>query len=233
MVRLDAEKGTFSKIAGGYYEIPSDIIKSFTSEREKRKMEKQEDKDEDNDIGIDNLEISDIYVMPDGSTKIVSEQYYVRIIQYYDMNCKCMKTKYDTFADDIFVLSIDAKGKLDWVKKIPKSQHAPNAYGPGISINSLAVGNSVHIFYIDNLKNFNLPPTEAPKRHEDRRGGFLTGVSVSANGDVKKYNLGEIEKYDTNFYIREFVDGGNNNLISTERRKKQNILFSIEVKDTK
>lgn len=230
MVKLDAEKGTFSKINGGYYEIPSDIIKSFTSEREKRKMEKKEDKDEDNDIGIDNLEISDIYVMSDGSTKIVSEQYHVRVTYYYDMNCKCMKTKYDTFADDIFVLSIDAKGKLDWVKKIPKAQHSPNAYGPGISINSMAVGNDVHIFYIDNLKNFNLPLTEAPKRHEDRRGGFLTGVTVTGKGDVKKYNLGEIEAYDTNFYIREFVDGGNNNLISTERRKKQNILFSIELK---
>jgi hypothetical protein len=230
LVKLDVAKGNVSKVNGGYYEIPSDIIKSFSSEREKRKMEKKEAKDEDNDIGIDHLEIKDIYSMPDGSTKIVSEQYYVRVTYYYDMNCKCMKTRYDTYADDIFVLSIDKSGKLDWVKKIPKSQHASNAIAQGLSINSYAMGNEVHIFYIDNIKNMNLSEKEAPKRHEDRMGGFLTGVTVTAKGEVKKYSLGEIKTYKTNFYIREFVDGGRNNLISTERRKKKNVLFSIDIK---
>ncbi|MGZ4035583.1 MAG: hypothetical protein ACXVP4_12015, partial [Bacteroidia bacterium] len=139
-------------------------------------------------------------------------------------------TRYDTFADDIFVLSIDKAGKLEWVKKISKSQHAGNAAAEGLSINSMAIGNDIHIFYIDNIKNIDLPPTEAPKRHEDRKGGYLTGVTINQKGDVKKYNLGEIETYDTNFYIREFVDGGRNNLISTERRKRKNILFSIDIK---
>ncbi|MFL5764226.1 MAG: hypothetical protein ACJ77K_09810 [Bacteroidia bacterium] len=230
MVKLDVASGTFSKVNGGYYEIPSDIIKSYTSDREKRKLEKKESKDDDHDIGIDNLQIRDIYSMPDGSTKIVSEQYVVVETYYYDMNCKCMRTRYDTYADDIFVMSIEKDGKLGFVKKIPKSQHAAGAYGAGISINSLAVGNDVHIFYIDNIKNMDLPPTEAPKRHEDRRGGFLTGVTVTAKGDVKKYSLGEIEKYETNFFIREFVPGGRNNLISTERKKRKNTLFSIDVK---
>ena len=229
MVKLDVETGTFTKIKGGYYEIPTDVIKAFTSEREKRKMDKQADKDEDGDIGISNLEINEIYVMDDGTTKIVAEQYHVQVTYYYDMNCKCMKTKYDTYADDIFVMSISVDGKLEWTKKIPKSQHANGAYGAGISINTMKKGNDVHIFYIDNIKNLNLPSDQAPKRHEDRRGGFLTGVTVTTKGDVKKYSLGEIETYDTNFYIREFVDGERNNLISTERRKKQNILFSVEV----
>lgn len=229
MIKLDVETGTFTKVKGGYYEIPTDIIKSFTSEREKRKLDKQADKDEDNDIGISNLEINEIYMMDDGSTKIVAEQYLVQVTYYYDMNCKCMKTKYDTYADDIFVMSISADGKLEWTKKIPKAQHANGAYGAGISINTMKVGNDIHIFYIDNIKNLNLSVNEAPKRHEDRRGGFLTGVTITSKGDVKKYSLGEIETYDTNFYIREFVDGGRNNLISTERRKKRNILFSVEV----
>jgi hypothetical protein len=76
----------------------------------------------------------------------------------------------------------------------------------------------------------NLPVTEAPKRHEDGRGGFLTGVTISTKGDVKKHSLGEIEEFDTKFFIREFVPGERNNLISTERRKKRNVLYSVEVK---
>jgi len=230
LVKLDVASGSVSKLNGGYYEIPSDIIKSFTSEREKRKMEKQEAKDEDNDIGIEHLEIKKIYATPDGSTKIVSEQYWVKVTWYYDSSCKCMRQRYDTYADDIFVISIDKEGKLAWVKKIPKSQHAPNAMGQGLSINSYAVGNDIHVFYIDNIKNMDLPENQAPKRHEDKRGGFLTGVTISSKGDVKKYSLGEIAVYKTNFYIREFVNGEKNNLISTERKKKKNILFSIDIK---
>lgn len=230
VVKLDVASGTVSKVNGGYYEIPSDIIKSFTSEREKRKMEKKEEKDEDNDIGIEHLQIKDIFAMPDGSTKIVSEQYWVKVTYYYDSSCKCMRTRYDTYADDIFVLSIDKGGKLEWVKKIPKSQHAGNAAALGLSINTYTTGNDVHVFYIDNIKNMNLPENMAPKRHEDRRGGFLTGVTINPKGDVKKHSLGEIETYETNFYIREFVDGKHSNLISTERRKKKNILFSIDIK---
>jgi hypothetical protein len=86
------------------------------------------------------------------------------------------------------------------------------------------------VFYVDNLKNLNLPVTEAPKWHEQGRGGFLTGVKIDENGNQSKYNLGEIEKYETNFYIREFVDGGRNNIISSERKRKMNSLYSIEIK---
>ena len=163
------------------------------------------------DIGVDNLRIRDIYEMPNGSTKIVSEQYWVRRITYYDNSCHCMKTKYDTYADDIFVMSIDAKGKLEWVKKIPKAQHSSDAIGDRLSINPMITGNDLHIFYIDNIKNLNLPATEAPKVHQNRMGGFLTAVTVNEKGDVKKFSLGQINDFDTNFFIRGFEDGGNNN----------------------
>lgn len=55
------------------------------------------------------------------------------------------------YADDVFVLSIGKVGKLEFVKKIPKSQHAPNRLGQGLSINSKALGNDIHCFYIDSL----------------------------------------------------------------------------------
>lgn len=229
LVKMDPDKGTFTKMNGGYYEIPSEVIKAFTSDRERRKIEKKERKDESFDLGINDLEISNIYSMDDGSTRIISEQYYVTQSYYYDASCKCSRVKYDTYAMNIFVLSIGANGRLDWVKKIPKAQHANGAYGPGISINSLKVGNDIHLFYVDNLKNFNLPVDQAPKWHQDGKGGFLNGVTVRPNGDIKKYNLGEIEDYKTPFRIREFTDGGRTNLISTERRKKKNVLYSIEI----
>lgn len=230
MVKLDVDKGSVSKINEGYYEIPSEIIKSYTSEREKRKLEKKEENDEDKDLGVENLKLRNVYYMPDGTTKVVAEQYVMIVTSYFDFSCKCQRTRYDTYADDIFLISIDSKGKQEWVKKIPKNQHASDARGAGLSINTYVTGNDVNIFFIDNIKNENLAVTEAPKRHENGRGGFLTAIRVTPNGDIKRYNLGEIDDYETNFYIRYFVDGENNNLISTERRKKEDMLFSIDIK---
>lgn len=229
MVRLDVDKGQAVKINGGYYEIPSEIIKAYASEREKRKLEDKEAKDANNDIGVDYLKIRKIYYgLDDGSTKIVAEQYHVEERTKYTSNGT--QTTYDTFADDIFVLSISKDGKLEFVTKIPKAQHSNDARGAGLSINSMVTGHTVHIFFIDNLKNYNLPPTQAPARHENNRGGFLTAVTVDEKGGIKKFNLGEIEKYETNFFIRGFVNGDFHNLISTERKKKMNKIFSLSVK---
>lgn len=226
MFTIDTKQGIAMKPESGYYEFPAEIIKSFMSEREKRRTEKKEAKDAD--IGIEYLKIRSIYKMKNGSTTILSEQFHTETHTYY--NGRTTTTTYDTYAEDIFLMNIDAAGKMKWVKKIPKGQHSNDSYGPQLSFKSYLSNDIIHIFYVDNLKNLNLPPTEAPKWHEQGRGGFLTAVKVDENGNQSKFNLGEIDKYETNFYIRYFVDGGLNNIISSERKHKMNTLYSIEIR---
>lgn len=228
MVRLDVEKGQTVKMNGGYYEIPSEIIKSYISDRDKRKLEKKEDKDENNDIGVDNLVIRKIYCLANGTTKIVAEQHV--IVATTHNSGSSTSTTYRTYDDDIFVFSIDKNGKFEYAIKIPKSQTSANITGKGISFNSMMVGNTLHIFFLDNIKNANLSPTEAPARHSEGMGGYLVGIAIDEKGGMKKLNLGEVDKFETNFYIRTFVRGGYNNLISTERKKKMNKLFSLSIK---
>lgn len=231
MVRLDVEGGTISKLNGGYYEIPSDVIKSYMSDRQKEKIEKKEKKhkdDETKELGINNLQIRDIYAMQNGSSTIIAEQYWVEVYTHY--NGKTTTTTYKTFAFDIFVMNIDANGKLAWVKKVPKRQRSGDAMGKGLSLSSYAIGNDVHLFYIDHIENFDLPETEAPRTHMNNAGGFLVGVHINETGMIRKYNLGDVKQYETNFFIRDFIDGRNNNLIDVERKKKKNILFSIDIK---
>ncbi len=231
MVKLDPTSGKFSKLGGGYYEIPSDLIKSFMTDREKEKLEKREKKNEGNekkDLGISNLEIKNIHFLENGSTIIVSEIYYVIVSTSY--NGKTTTTTYDTYANDIFVFSIDAAGNLGWIRKIPKRQHANDAAGEGISLSSAVKGNHVHLFYLDHLDNFSLKENEAPRVHLNRKGGFIAGVEINEKGDVKKYNLGAAEQFETNLYMRRFIDGRKNNLVAVERKKKKNMLFSIDIK---
>lgn len=231
MVKLDATNGKFSKLGGGYYEIPSDIIKSFMTDKQKEKLEKKEKKnegDEKRDLGINDLEIQDIHFLENGSTVIVSEIYYTIVNTYY--NGKTTTTTYHTYARDLIVFSIDQAGNLSWIKKIPKLQHEASAAGVGISMSSAVRGNHVHIFYLDHIENFTLKENEAPKMHQSRAGGFIAAVDIDEKGIIKKYNLGEAKQYETNLYLRRFIDGRKNNLVAVERKKKKNMLFSIEIK---
>lgn len=226
MVKLDVEKASVSKLNGGYYEIPSDVIKSYSSAREKKRMDKKESKG--TDLGINNLKLRNVYTTANGSVKFVAEEYLQTVTVV--SNGKSTSRKYDTWADDIFVISVDNKGKMEWVKKIPKAQHSNDWLAASLSINTMVTENDLHIFFLDNLKNWNLPENEAPREHQDRRGGFLSAVTIDAKGNITKNNLGDTKVYKTNFFIRFFVPGNSRNLISTERRKKKNILFSIEIK---
>ena len=232
MVRLDAASGKFAKLGGGYYEIPSELIKSYMTDRQKEKLEKKEKKNEGNekkDLGINNLEIKNIHFLENGSTIIVSEIYYVVVTTTTNSKGQT-STRYDTYANDIFVFSIDPAGNLAWIKKIPKRQHEGGASGIGISFSSAIKGNQVHLFYLDHIENFTLKENEAPKMHQSRRGGYVAGIQINEKGEIKKHNLGEAEQYETNLYCRKFIDGRKNNLVAVERKKKKNMLFSIEIK---
>lgn len=231
MVKLDPSTKKISKVGGGYYEIPSEIIKSFMTDKQKEKLEKKEKKnegDERKDLGINDLLIRDFHFLDDGSVVIVSEVYYVVTHTYY--NGKTTTTTYTTYAKDIIVFNIDPAGKLAWIRKIPKSQRAGNAAGPGLSLSSMVKGKHVYIFYLDHIENFTLKEDEAPRVHQDGRGGYVAAVDIDEKGVVKKTNLGEAEQYETNLYMRNFIDGKKNNLITVERKRKKNMLFSIEIK---
>jgi len=42
--------------------------------------------------------------------------------------------------------------------------------------------------------------------------------------------MGAAEQFETNLYMRRFIDGKKNNLVAVERKKKKNMLFSIDIK---
>ncbi len=232
MVKLDVTNGKFSKLGGGYYEIPSELIKSYMTDKQKEKLEKKEKKNEGNekkDLGINDLIIQKVHFLENGSTVIVSEIYFVVTTTTYDSKGNS-RTTYNTYANDIFVFNIDPTGNLAWVKKIPKRQHEGGSSGTGISISSIVKNNHVHLFYLDHIENFTLKENEAPRMHQSRAGGYIAGIDINEKGDIIKYNLGPAAQFETNMYMRNFVAGNKNNMVAIERKKKKNMLFSIDIK---
>ena len=230
VLRLDPKSGKFTNLGGGYYEIPGDIIKSYTSDREKRKLEKKEDKtegDESKDLGIANLKIRSLNFMDDGSVAIVSEVFSIITTTHTSGTSSTSYT--DVFADEIFVFNFDPAGKLAYIKKIPKRQRGAGE-AKDISISSTVKNNHVHIFYSDNPANFSLNENEPPKTFRDETNGIITCVDIDEKGEVKKYNLGEMNQFEANIHLRDFSSGRKNNMIAVEKKKKKNVLFSIDIK---
>lgn len=221
IVTLDVEKSMISKVNGGYYELPTQFLETFMSDRQKKKAEKKMEEDEDYDLELNYLRIRAIYCTPDGSTKIVSEINYV--IKRTDSNGH---TTYTYVYNDVVLMNIK-NNKLDWVNKIPKS--TANGFGRGLSINSLIIGDNLYIFWKDKPENSNLPAGEKPKKFGGTNG-MLRACMIDAKGQMKFTDIVDVAPYDMHFDIKNFVDGGYNNLISTERRKKENMIFSIDVK---
>jgi len=213
------DKASISKVNGGYYELPMDFIKSFMSERQKKKAE--EKMDDDDDLELNNVRVRAIYVTSDGATRIVSEIHYIRVNRSSNGS-----TTYTYFYKDAIVMNIKG-GKLDWVTKIPKNQVSTT--GRGCSINTLLVGDNVHVFWKDKPENSKRAGTEPPVRFGGTNG-MLRACMIDSKGQMKYTDIEDVERYDMHFDIKSFIEGGYNNLISTERRSKENMIFSIDVK---
>ncbi|MDQ3046947.1 MAG: hypothetical protein M3R27_05310 [Bacteroidota bacterium] len=224
MLTLDVDKGSVSKVNGGFYEIPSEFIKTFMSERQLKKTEKKEEK-EDFDLELTNLVIRDMFSVPDGSTTIVSEIYWMEAHTSRSSN-GTTSTYYTYNYNDIVIMNIKG-GKMEWIKKIKK--FSENSYPYLLSINSVLVGNDVHVFWKDKPENSFVAEGQKPAKFNGR-DGMLRACKISARGEMKFEDIVNLERYDIRCSLREYINNGSNTLSNTERSKKQNVMFAIDVK---
>ena len=227
VLKQDPTTGKFTNFGTGHYKIPFEVIKSHTSDRTKRKLEKKEEKekdgDESKDLGVFDLTIRNLSFMDNGSLAIISEVHASATIT------QGASSHSDVAFDEIFIFNIDATGKLAYIKKIPKRQRGTEG-SDDLSISATVKGNHIHIFYADNPENFNLNENEPAKSYDNRTNGIITCIDMDEKGEIKKYNLGEMNQFETRLHIRDLKNGGNNNLIALEKRKNGNTLYSMDIK---
>lgn len=232
VLQLDKVKKTTSIKNGGLFEIPSEIIKSFSSAREMRGLERKENRDDEHDIGVDHLMLRSIYVIDDGRIILSAEQYHIEkniSLSTSASGRTNRETSYKTFADDIYIINASPDGK-SWVRKIPKKQISDDASGAELSFNTIFANDNIYYFYIDNKKNLNLPTNEAPSKHVQGRGGYLVSVSYDKEGNMTKHLLGEKSDFHTSLYVRYFVRGAQDNLIYSAGSQKRKKLVSLQLK---
>ncbi|MBL7771623.1 MAG: hypothetical protein JNM95_02030 [Chitinophagaceae bacterium] len=230
VLQIDEQGKTLKFKNGGMFEIPTEIIKANATARELRKMKRAERKDDENDLGVKNLVIRYFTQLDNGDMILMGEEYEVQMRTYttgVGANATT-RTEYKTFANDIYVIRANKDG-TSWVRKIPKYQRSNDAYGRQLSFNAIVSGNDVYVLYTDNKKNKSLSEKEVPEVHIQGYGGYLACVKLDQHGTISKKYLTEIEDFETNFYIRRFVQGDHGNIIYTARKLRRNSIISLEV----
>ena len=230
-----------------FHDIPLEIINQNVSERKQGKNAKKEGKGKE--IGIYELDLDNIIVNDDGSVLLVGEVYYVRTSTTYSNGRS--RTTYTHYYEDMFMTKLTAGGKVDWMRKVPKSQYARTSgsggfgittasfggrFGADLSYTYMSSGSDHYLLYLDNIKNINLPLNKRPAKHASGKGGFLTAYKINdASGDVSKLSLFDLKNV-KGIPVYQFNTGriinpsANELILELYKKKKQDVLIRINIK---
>lgn len=229
------------------YDIPLEIINEFKSERAQKKNKKKESKGKE--IGLYGLTMDDIVLNPDGTVLLMGEVFYITTTTTTSSDGSTRTTTVYHYKD-IFTTKLGVNGELLWMNKMVKNQVRSGGRG-GFSFSTGTRGalnydlsykylntSKYHYFiYMDNVKNLNLPSDKYPARHTSGAGGFLTAYQVNdKTGEMKKLSLFDMKnmmgkpvyQFNTD---RIMKTGDNEMVVELYKKKKEDILIKVEIKD--
>jgi len=123
-MRLNAKD--FSVESENLKEFELDFLTEGMSERRTAKTKKRAKKGKE--VGLTNVQFRDFIVKDDGGAVLVGEYVYIYTTTTTDANGNTSTTTHYNY-DDIYVISIDKEGNIEWAKKIEKTQHTTNDGG--------------------------------------------------------------------------------------------------------
>ena len=210
-------------VSKGFYEFPAEIIKAFEKQSDKNKVDKQNEKDKAEAPG---LFLRNVVISNDGSITFVGEQF--RYVVYTTTSSSgSVSTHERWYYGDIFVMKIGPDGEMAWVKKIPKNQQGAQGRR-GMSFKYYWYAGNDYFFYLDNIKNMNLQPTDVPAVHMDGAGGYLTVCKIDKDGNISKGSLmnlkdeemrlwpADMERISDNILLGRGVDGSRSKMLKIE-----------------
>ncbi len=229
IIRLEyGENNSVKDIRTTYCEFPAETLKAYESERSRKKMEK---KDKEGELEASNLLLDKVVFHPDGSVILIGEEYYVvtQTHYYYNNGMSSSYTTYTYYYNDILVLKADKDGKTLWCDKIPKQQSGSGT--ADLSYHHHSFDGEEYFFYLDNIKNIDLPLTEVPAYYAGRGGSYLTCVKIDKDGKMEKRSVFNIREEDVSVYPRYFESVSRNLIVDRLRADRhESKVFKLEIK---
>ncbi len=209
------QNGKIAKYKNGYYEFPLSEIEKFESARTKRRMEKKDDYE------IPNLKVRDVLIEGDGSVFIACEEYYI-ISHMYTSSTGYSTYTYTYHYEDMLGAKINASGKFEWLRKIPKTQRGGNGRGT-MSFKLISDASGYYFLYLDNLKNLSIAEDEVPKAHIDGFGGQVIVSKLDKSGVLSKELLFDTREEEMMIFPAAFDRINGNQFIGRAKLKKKNM----------
>ena len=206
------QSGKLVKHKNGYFEFPKEELEKFESARKRRGIEKKDDYE------ASNLKVRDVLVENDGTIFISCEEYHM-VVNTYQSSDGRIRTTYTSYYDDMLGCKIDAAGKFEWVRKIPKRQRGSASMGT-MSFKLISDASGYYFLYLDNLKNLKISEEEEPKLHVDGFGGQVIVSKLTKDGKHTKELLFDTREEDIMIFPSAFYRINGNNFIGRARLKK-------------
>lgn len=217
------------------YDIPEKLIKMYKTSKEQRHDDRKKKKKGKQEF--ESLKLRNVSVDENGEAMIIGEQYFV-IANTYTSN-GVSHTTYTYYYQDILVTKIEGDGTLKWMKKLPKRQvsAAPTALG----FKYIERNGNHYFFYMDNIKNVDLPEGKRPEYYNGR-GGVLTAYTISDDdGSVSKDFIADITKIKISgikgpkpvyqFSTNRILETESGVAIEVYKKKKQDVMLEVTFKD--
>jgi hypothetical protein len=204
--------GKVIKYKNGYYEFPLDELEKFESARTKKRMEKKDDYE------APNLKVRNVLVEGDGSVFLTCEEYHY-VVNTYTNSSGRTYTTYTYYYDDIIAAKINASGKFDWLRKIPKRQRGTMGRGT-MGFKFIGDETGYYFLYLDNKKNMELAEDEVPKEHRDGFGGQVIVARIDGKGVLSKELLFDTREEDIMIFPADFDRINGSQFIGRARIKK-------------
>lgn len=166
------------------------ILAKFIEEKDRAKTKELED-----------YQLNDIAVMPNGSYYLLGERFYKYVERNYDPRTNITTTTEHYNYNSIIVSYFDSSGNHIWTDRVPKYQNTTNDFGYFSSYAYLNTGAEIYLFFNDTDKNNELALTDYfnYKGLFNNRRFQISAVQIDSSG-IK--NRGPIIGIENQFILR-------------------------------
>jgi hypothetical protein len=182
-LRIDRDSKAVTQSSGKEFGL--DFITAEMRENQEERVQKREEKGKNQEMF--EYDLRKLIPRADGGAILVAEQYFVRVVSYYNASSKQYVTQYHYFYNDIIVVSIDPSGSIEWASKIPKRQHSVNDGGYFSSFATMVTDDQLYFIFNDDVRN--LESHKQGVYHNFNLGdknGIVTLAAVDVEGNIER-----------------------------------------------
>lgn len=174
--------------------------------------------------------LREIIKTENGKFKVIFEEYGLnKFIDNKEYEARTEKSLIKEEFGDLFVMSVNNKGNIEWVTTIPKLQvdikNASSVY-TFLTYKSSEDENNIRFYYIDNTKNFGTDESTWKTDYELGRHACLAGVTINPSGNIRKYNIGKIDNLGS--LKTEFIFS-KNLMYTVNHLNKENKIYKLKM----